>query len=151
MLWLNKKFAILVLLIGILLPDAKTGAIAQAPVIVIPETPPIEAPAPDPLDAWIEKLAIKESDNRENIKILDVNGQYSYSCLQFQMPTFRAFFPLLDPLDRSKLSSTGWEKRIMSCDTQKKIAKAMIKSNPNAWRHWWTSVKKRGLGLPPVP
>jgi len=33
MQWLNKKFAILVLLVSILMPNARTGAIAKAPTM----------------------------------------------------------------------------------------------------------------------
>lgn len=128
------------------LPTANTSA-AQIQEIPIPAPAVISATStePDPLDLWLDKLALLESNGREDIKHLDVNGRYSYSCLQFQMGTFKAFYPLI-----ASRSPASWEKAIMDCDTQKSIARAMLAANPAAWRHWYHSVKKRGLGLPPI-
>ena len=101
---------------------------------------------PDELNLWIEKLIQLESEGREDIKILDVNGWYSYSCLQYQMPTFESygakygFFE--DGEDISDL--------IYDCDLQKRLTRAILESEPEGWKLWYTSVKKRGLGLPPV-
>lgn len=141
---------------AILAPNYRTGATANAPVMTEEAVKAAifdsqKAEYETKLDDWIEGLVQLESEGRSNFKILDVNGKYSYSCLQFQMGTFKAFYPLLNAGNGSKLTAAGWEKEIMACYTQKMIAKAMIKSNHNAWRHWYNSVKKRGLGLPPVP
>lgn len=101
----------------------------------------------DKLDAWIDGLITKESNGRTGLKILDVNGHYSYGCLQFQMPTFIAY-------GRKYGVISGYEDNlgslIMSCKTQKTIAKRMILDNAANWRHWYTSVALKNLGLPPV-
>lgn len=98
-----------------------------------------------PLDYWLDKLAYLESEGKNNLKILDVNGLHSFGCLQFQMGTFREFglrygyFGEND--DLSKL--------IYNCNLQKSIAKRMLEENRDYWKKWYTSVIVRGLGLPP--
>ena len=97
------------------------------------------------LDSWIKKLIVFESDGRSNIKVLDHNGLHSFGCLQFQMDTFEEFglrYGLISPDDDT-------EKLIYDCTLQKELAKRMIQENPNNWRRWYTSVIKKGLGLPP--
>jgi hypothetical protein len=99
------------------------------------------------LDAWIDKLAEKESGNKERIKILDVNGRYSYGCLQFQMATFKSYsqrYGLVDPAN-----VTSWEETIYNCSLQKQIAKRMLLEKSGNWRHWGYTVRTKGLGLPP--
>ncbi len=99
----------------------------------------------DALDSWLKKLAYLESEDKNNAKVLDSNGLYSFGCLQFQMGTFRGFgfkYGLISGDD--DLYSV-----IYDCSLQKQIAKKMIQENPFNWRHWYTSVKIRGLGLPP--
>jgi len=90
------------------------------------------------LDAWIQDLILLESRGDASLKYLDSNGKYSYSCLQFQEATFKS--------ESKRYGITG---DIMDCEVQKKIAKAMIQDNWKNWRHWYTSVKVRGLGYPP--
>ena len=70
---------------------------------------------------------------------MDTNNRYSYACLQFQEATFNSY---------SK--RYGLEGDIYTCADQKIVARKMIEENPNNWRHWYTSVAKRGLGKPPV-
>jgi hypothetical protein len=99
------------------------------------------------LDVWINKLAEAESGNRARIKILDVNGRYSYGCLQFQMATFKAYstrYGLVDPD-----AITSWDEQIYNCQLQKQIAKRMIQEKPSNWRHWGYTVLHKGTGLPP--
>ncbi len=100
------------------------------------------------LDAWLEDLAMKESHNQERIKVLDVNGRYSYGCLQFQMATFKSYstrYGLVDPN-----TVVSWEELLYNCSLQKKIAKHMILENNSNWRHWGYTVLKKGVGLPPT-
>lgn len=99
------------------------------------------------LDLWIEKLAMAESNNRANIKVLDVNGRYSYGCLQFQMATFKAYTARYNLVDASKV--TNWEALIYDCGLQKKTAKHMIKERTANWRHWGYTVLNKGIGFPP--
>lgn len=108
--------------------------------------PSEKAPTPKTeFDTWLDKLVQLESDGKENLKILDVNGRYSYGCLQFQEQTFRSYASSYGLFDRED----SVEPAIYSCALQKKIAKKMFEDDPGNWRHWYTSVKKRGLGVPP--
>jgi hypothetical protein len=97
-----------------------------------------------PLKAWIEDLKEVESQNREEIKILDTNGRYSYGCLQFQEWTFRRYgeeYGLIDPdLDNV-------EDVIYDCKLQQKITMLMILDDHSNWKHWRNSVRK--IGMPP--
>lgn len=92
------------------------------------------------LAAWIDTLIQYESNGNNDLKFLDANGRYSYSCLQFQEATFKS--------ESARYKIDG---QIMDCEVQKKIAMAMIKDDWNNWRHWYTSVKIRNLGYPPKP
>lgn len=98
-----------------------------------------------PLDLWLEKLIVLESNGKENIKILDHNGVHSFGCLQFQKETFEEFgmkYQLVTVDDDT-------DELIYDCTLQKEIAKRMIEDNYNNWRHWYTSVMIKKLGLPP--
>ncbi len=98
-----------------------------------------------PLDLWLEKLIVLESNGRKNIKILDHNGEHSFGCLQFQKETFEEFglkYKLIAPDDEIT-------DLLYDCQLQKEIAKKMIEDNYNNWRRWYTSVKIKKLGLPP--
>lgn len=100
------------------------------------------------LDVWLEKLAMAESNNRANIKVLDVNGRYSYGCLQFQMATFKAYSARYGFVDPNDVES--WENLIYDCSLQKKVAKRMIQEKPVNWRQWGYTVLHKGIGLPPT-
>lgn len=108
---------------------------------------PVERKA-DKLDAWINSLVTKESEGKSHIKILDHNDRYSYGCLQFQMETFEAYVKRYELLPNTEDSEL--ENMIYDCDFQKLLTRKMIEEDPENWRHWYTSVAKRGLGLPPV-
>ncbi len=97
------------------------------------------------LDSWLKKLVYLESEGKSNLKVLDHNGLHSFGCLQFQMSTFKEFglkYGLISEED-------ALDNIIYDCVLQKQIAKKMIQENPNNWRRWYTSVRVRGLGLPP--
>ncbi len=102
----------------------------------------------DKLDAWIDSLVAKESEGKSHIKILDHNDRYSYGCLQFQMETFESYIKRYDLLPHAEDSEL--ENMIYDCDFQKLLTRKMIEEDPENWRHWYTSVAKRGLGVPPV-
>lgn len=97
------------------------------------------------LDLWLEKLADLESHGQDHIKILDVNGKYSYGCLQFQEWTFKTFGAKYGLLK----SGSNWQEEIYDCSLQKEIAKRMIRDDYSLWQSWYTSVMERDLGLPP--
>ena len=100
---------------------------------------------PDEIDLYINKLADYECRNCPvDFRIVDVNGYYSYSCLQFQKRTFVHYAKRLLP----EIEEKEYDNLIYNCDIQKKLAKQMLLEDPeNIW-HWANSVK-RGLGLPP--
>lgn len=100
------------------------------------------------LDLWLNKLAFAESNNRANIKVLDVNGRYSYGCLQFQMATFKSYADRYDLADPATV--TDWEALIYDCSFQKQVAKRMIQEKPGNWRHWGYTVLNKGIGFPPA-
>lgn len=100
------------------------------------------------LDIWLEKLAMAESNNRADIKVLDVNNRYSYGCLQFQMATFKSYSARYGYVDPATV--TSWDELIYDCDLQKRIAKSMIKEKNTNWRHWGYTVLNKGIGLPPA-
>lgn len=102
----------------------------------------------DPLGAWINKLAHKESEGKTHVKILDHNNQYSYGCLQFQMATFKSYVHKYDLLPEAE--DKELENMIYDCDFQKILARAMIEDDYTNWRNWYTSVTKK-IGLPPRP
>jgi hypothetical protein len=96
------------------------------------------------LDEWLDNLMLAESRGRTTFEenhglpyIIDTNGKRSYSCLQFQEGTFKAY---------SKMYNITGD--ITDCGTQKKLARAMIADKPGNYRHWLNSSKK--IGLPPL-
>ncbi len=95
------------------------------------------------LVAQIEELAMCESSGREDLKIVDTNGWHSYSCLQFQFPTFKQYsktygiFPEAEDADLMHL--------IGDCQTQKDLAYLMIKNDSKNWSHWENCSRQLGL------
>lgn len=101
----------------------------------------------NPLEHWIDALAIAESGNRERLVHRDRDGQLYYGCLQFQPRTFRVYvrkFHLLPNANRKEMMS-----RIYDCAFQKQLAVLMIRSDPAGWKHWRGTVENR-VGLPPA-
>jgi hypothetical protein len=127
-----------------------TGAVASVAlaetVALKPETHGVlTVEEPSNMDIWLAKLVFQESRGKTHIKILDVNGRYSYGCLQFQEGTFRTYALKYGFISRT----TPTESRIYDCDLQKKIAKLMLTENYSNWRAWYTSSKTKSVGLPP--
>lgn len=89
---------------------------------------------------WLNELAQYESNNRANIKVLDVNGKYSYGCLQFQMGTWLSYGK----------SQGATEANIYDCVLQKQVAHQMITHKYSNWRHWGYTVNVRMKKLPPL-
>jgi len=104
-------------------------------------------PIPDTRDqslvAQIEDLAFCESSGREDIKIVDTNGWYSYSCLQFQFPTFKQYvrrYGLLpDATDEELMNMIG------DCEFQKELAYRMISEDSGNWSHWVRCSERLGF------
>lgn len=98
------------------------------------------------LKVWIDKLAHIESGGNADIVVLDSNNLYSYSCMQFQMATFKNYVKRYNLLPNAEDAEI--ENFIMDCDFQKQLAKEMIMENRDNWKHWYNSTKI--IGLPPV-
>jgi len=92
------------------------------------------------LERWVDKVIEKESNGRLDVVIIDTNGKHSRGCLQFQDGTWNSY-----------TKKYGISGSPLNCDTAKKVAIAMIKDNHNLWRSWYTTVIKKGVGLPPKP
>jgi len=103
----------------------------------------------DDLDVYIENLIRYECPGcPDNFRIVDSNGHYSYSCLQFQEKTFvwkAKEYGILPEAEEQEIINL-----IYDCETQKRVARAMFENEPDAWKHWYTSTITKGLGLPPV-
>lgn len=80
----------------------------------------------------------KESGGKKLLVVLDTNKKYSYGCLQYQMATWNHY---------SK--KYGIDAEIMDCDAQIEVTRNIIKYEKDGWRNWWTTVVKKGVGLPP--
>lgn len=129
--------------------SAAVGAIAICLIVVKPTqaTAPTQISILSPeaisyetsINQWLDSLVNQESSGNARIVVLDVNGRYSYGCLQFQRATWDAY--------RDAYGIT--EDDIFNCNLQRKLARLMIEDDPSAWRHWWNSVTKYGVGKPP--
>lgn len=86
---------------------------------------------------WVEELVLYESNGNEDVVIVDSNGKLSSGCLQYQQATFD-----------SMLKEFNLEGDIMDCELQKQITFLLMMEDYKNARHWYTSVYKRGLGLP---
>lgn len=83
-------------------------------------------------------------------KRVDSNKKFSYGCLQFQSATWREMVRRHDPDSKGK-TDTEIHSRIYECEYQKKIAGAMFQENKvKASYHWYTTIYKKGLGLPKI-
>ncbi len=93
------------------------------------------------LDYFVDRLAMCESENRENIKILDSNDKYSYGIVQFQEDTWKnalrkyGYFP---EAEDSELIN-----HIYDGELQKEVAKKMIQDG--GWKHWKNCAIKIGI------
>lgn len=119
------------------------GAVSVPPAeIAVAE---VQQPAArDSLSVWLDELVEFESSGVHSAKVLDVNGKYSYGCLQFQMATF------LGAAKKYAIDVGDAETTIFDCELQKKIAREMLENEPRAWRNWYTSIAVRGLRMPPI-
>ena len=136
------RHALTILAGASVLCGAQETQAAGAPVVS-----PGASSAFNPLEHWIDALAIAESGNRERLVHRDRDGQLYYGCLQFQPRTFRLYvrkFHLLPHANRKEMMS-----RIYDCAFQKQLATLMIRSDPAGWKHWRGTVENR-VGLPPA-
>lgn len=144
-------FLILTGLVWLLAFPADARAPSDAPVVA-QNSAMAEVSVPASLTAYLQKLAFvyecvsgcqRALAMGQDFRIVDSNGLYSYGCLQFQEATWVGVNKQygLDP----------WANGgIYSCDRQLDVAARMFEADPiAAANHWYTSIYKRGLGLPP--
>lgn len=136
---------------GAVTGTALFGGIQQYPDAI--QTPPYPEMTlsvhqkPDALDVWLEKLVALESMGNMRAVVLDVNGKYSYGCLQFQKETFKEFGVKYNIFSKEEIANL--HELIFDCKLQKQLARIIIENEKDGWEHWYTSVVKRGLGDPP--
>lgn len=83
-----------------------------------------------------------------NFKRLDSNGKFSYGCLQFQLRTFISMARRYNIASKEE-TDVDIVRHIYECDYQKRIASSMFAENEvKASNHWYTTIYKKGLGLP---
>lgn len=118
----------------------------ESPATVATSTP---TQSPDELDQWLSRLAFEfecvgACRHVAEYKRLDTNSRYSYGCLQFQEATWLSF--------ARKHGVDPWANGgIYECDNQRKVARLMFEEDVEAAaQHWYTSIYKRGLGLPNI-
>jgi len=108
------------------------------------------------IEKWVEKLeeyetSIVPEENKDSFRLLDTNGYYSYSCLQYQMNTFLWFYNDWKGTNYKLYENITLEEArelISDCDIQKEMTTWIIKKYPNRAYHWKNSIE-RGFGLPP--
>jgi len=106
--------------------------------------------ASNDLTKWIDELEEYECrDCPLGFKRIDDNGEFSYGCLQFQMPTFKQYFTEYYPEAVNDVEGADWENWIHSCEMQKKLTYKMIEDDWDNWEHWKHSILVRGLSKPP--
>ena len=134
-------------LVGIMI--ASLPAIASLSVVHGADASSVAAlpPPQSPLSHWLDRLEEAESQDSgdRHLKVLDVNDQYSYGCLQFQAATFLKFGKMYGLVSSSLMDV---EPLIYDCDLQKQMATDMIEGDYGNWRQWFNSVNNI-VGLPP--
>lgn len=101
----------------------------------------------DALGVYLDTLATYECrDCPDGYRRLDSNQKYSFGCLQFQKRTFDAMVARYRLVPEREYDNS---LDIVRCEDQKRVARAMFQDDPGrASLHWFTSIYKRGLGLP---
>lgn len=87
---------------------------------------------------WIDSLKSCESQNREDITILDTNKKYSYGGLQFQLGTFMGYGKLYGILPEEFTDKEGL-LLIHNPFVQRAIARKML--DDGLWKHWLNCAK----------
>jgi len=103
---------------------------AQAPVLTPDDILDIK------IKSWVHDLVDYESGYTD-VEIIDVNGEWSRGCLQFQDGTWKFY--------SEKYNFNGDP---LNCEDSKELAFLMMKDDKNNWRHWYTSVEIKSMRHP---
>jgi hypothetical protein len=92
---------------------------------------------------WVDEIAKYENCGSG---IIDTNGRKSFGDLCFQETTFRTYvkkYNLLPQCEEAEIMN--W---ITDGDFQRELAYRMIDEDIENWRHWYTTVAIKKVGLP---
>ena len=122
--------ALLILSYAILHPRQSEGAVQVR--CVVPPTSKTSAKVY--LDGIVEDLMQCESSGKPSAINPDDGGSPSYGCLQYKRTTF------LEGIEKHLLlreaEASERENFLMDCEVQQKLARKMLSSNVNGWKHW---------------
>ena len=100
---------------------------------------PKDGPATRRLDAIVDELTQCESSGRHGAINPDDGGSPSYGCLQYKKTTF------LEAVERYGLlreaEARERENFLMDCEVQRVLARKMLTTNVNGWKHWTNCFK----------
>jgi hypothetical protein len=106
--------------------------------------------ASDDLTKWIDELEKYECRNCPvGYSRIDSNNLRSFSCLQFQLPTFKQYYKKYYPESVKNMEEEDWLNQIYDCDMQKELTYKMLNDKWGNWTHWKYSILVRGLEKPP--
>jgi len=91
------------------------------------------------IEQILDDLAMCESSNRSDLKIVDTNGYYSYGMYQFQKYTFIYFN------EKYNITNLPTDEAIMNPEIQRELAKWILLRNKNGWEHWYNCLKDSKL------
>jgi len=107
-----------------------------------------EMPIPEVQDpailAKMDKLAICESNNREDVVIIDTNGYRSYGKFQFQLATFRAFAEKYELITKG-LTNDELRPLLLDGELQSNLVYEMLENEPESISAWRNCANKHGL------
>ena len=98
-----------------------------------------------PLDVLLDDLAYCESRNRDDIKIVDTNGYYSYGRYQYQLYTWNYYIEKYDLLPEAEVYE--YKNLIQDGDFQRHVTKTILENEPSAWSNWYTCGRHIGLDI----
>ena len=107
----------------------------------------MELPQIDPraaIEPYLNALSQCESGGRTDIKVLDVNGYYSYGKYQYQLLTWRRYGIKFGYWDNT-ITDTELRTHIYKEWLQDDMTARILLTEKNGWRNWVTCGKKAGL------
>jgi hypothetical protein len=100
---------------------------------------PKDGPATRRLDAIVDKLMMCESSGKAHAINPDDGGSPSYGCLQYKKTTFFEGIKIHGLLREAE--AREHENFLMDCEVQRVLARKMLTTNVNGWKHWTNCFK----------